>query len=55
MFHSNELSAGTSPYFNTDEEEIDFQNKIIEYVKWLESNFNLEWNTLSDFANPIEK
>ncbi len=50
MFHSNELAKGTSPYFLTEKEVLDFQNKIKDYLRWLEHDFELNWMTLSDFA-----
>jgi hypothetical protein len=50
MFHSNELSKGTSPYFLTDQAVLDFQDKILDYIRWLEYNFDLNWMTLSDFS-----
>jgi len=50
MFHSNELSSGTSPYFLTDKEAWEFQDKIRDYIGWLENKFELSWMKLSDFS-----
>lgn len=48
MFHSNELYPNTSPYFQTWEEVNEFKTKIMEYLEWLTTRYDLNWKNLSE-------
>ena len=48
MFHSNELYPEASPYNKSWNDVVLFLTKIMQYVEWLEENYEVKFNYLSE-------
>ncbi|MDH7513819.1 MAG: hypothetical protein QHH14_12805 [Clostridiales bacterium] len=53
MFHSNEATAGMSPYHQSEADVDDFLNKLNGYLDFLCSMFNVQFITLSEAKTSI--
>jgi hypothetical protein len=48
MFHSNELYPEASPYNKSWNDVELFLQKIMKYIVWLEENYEVKFNYLSE-------